>query len=238
MEYPTESLDMLVQQRSLTSRFGKYFLSPDLDKLILFRSPRVEFLSWTWWPMEVREMWTFTSRETIIPRKYYNTIQFLYLTLNWTSHRKRNYDIKSAYPGNQEQIILEAPVPGRQVSGGGDVSGGGGGGGGGGGVGVGVGGVGGGEQPSEDILLCQVLHCPLRLRELQHGWLWGWIQIIKRRKWFKFISIQHLIVMRYLFPWLLFLSSYISPASNGLLRLLFSFSVSPLERTKFLLFSL
>merc|ERR1711997_102787 len=26
---------------------------------------------------------------------------------------KRNYDIKSAYPGNQEQIILEAPVPGR-----------------------------------------------------------------------------------------------------------------------------
>jgi len=26
---------------------------------------------------------------------------------------KRNYDIKSAYPGNQEQIILEAPAPGR-----------------------------------------------------------------------------------------------------------------------------
>ena len=58
-------------------------------------------------------MWTSTSRETIIPRKYNISIQFLYLTLY--TYRKRNYDIKSAYPGNQEQIILEAPVPGRQV---------------------------------------------------------------------------------------------------------------------------
>ena len=31
MEYPTESLDMLAQQRSSTSRFGKYFESSDLD---------------------------------------------------------------------------------------------------------------------------------------------------------------------------------------------------------------
>ena len=58
-------------------------------------------------------MWTSTSRETIIPHKYNISIQFLYLTLY--TYRKRNYDIKSAYPGNQEQIILEAPVPGRQV---------------------------------------------------------------------------------------------------------------------------
>lgn len=31
MEYPTESQDMLAQQRSMTSRFGKNFWSRDLD---------------------------------------------------------------------------------------------------------------------------------------------------------------------------------------------------------------
>ena len=31
MEYPTESQDMLAQQRSMTSRFGKKFWSRDLD---------------------------------------------------------------------------------------------------------------------------------------------------------------------------------------------------------------
>ena len=54
-------------------------------------------------------MSTSTSRETSTRRR----LSLVTLEVSLPTCRKRNYDIKSAYPGNQEQIILEAPVPGR-----------------------------------------------------------------------------------------------------------------------------
>ena len=46
MEYPTESQDMLAQQRSMTSRFGKKFWSRDLDiKIFQITESGVSFLN-------------------------------------------------------------------------------------------------------------------------------------------------------------------------------------------------
>ena len=151
-------------------------------------------------------MWTSTSRETIIPRKYNISIQFLYLTLY--TYRKRNYDIKSAYPGNQEQIILEAPVPGRQVH----------------------------------ICWCWLM-ATTKLKYVTVPGTTLFSTATRTTTWSALRlntdnlqgNIQNLFTTFnafYLFPWLLFLSLYIF-----LCRLL-PFSVSPLDLTKFLLFSL
>ena len=55
-------------------------------------------------------MWIFMSREMTIQRKEIFEEHFEFLEYHF---RKSNYDVRSAHPGNQEQIIIESPVPGR-----------------------------------------------------------------------------------------------------------------------------
>ena len=60
--------------------------------------------------MEALEMLTSMSKEMTSQRKL-NTLNFKVASKLF--FRKSNYDVRSAHPGNQEQIIIQNPVPGR-----------------------------------------------------------------------------------------------------------------------------
>ena len=56
------------------------------------------------------ETQTSTSEEMNIQRK--NASMINNILLHIFSKRKRNYDMRSAHPGNQEQVIIDNPLPG------------------------------------------------------------------------------------------------------------------------------